>query len=205
MELGAYWSIRVKDVESFERYMSQLQAYYFDFVKQLPPSQRMYPLLGLNLLHLLAQNRISDFHAQLERIDADILLSNVYIKHPVQLEQCLMEGSYNKVLRSRADVPAEEYLFFMDMLMGTIRNEIASCSEVAYESLPIQNASSMLFAKDSSDLMKFCQERRWVVNAAEKKIYFGKLEDQQQQLNKVQADEMAKQLLGYAVELERIV
>ena len=203
MELGAYWSIRTQSVGAFERYMSQLQAYYFDFVKLLPPSQRMYPLLGLNLLHLLAQNRISDFHAQLERIDADLLLTNVYIKHPVQLEQCLMEGSYNKVLRSRAEVPAEEYLFFMDMLMDTIRNEIAGCSEVAYESLPIQNASSMLFVKDSAELMKFCQDRRWIVNAAEKKIYFGKQEDQQ--MKKVQADEMAKQLLGYAIELERIV
>ncbi len=81
----------------------------------------MMPLLGLNLLRLLAQNRIADFHTQLELIDPESLHSNLYIKHPVQLEQYLMEGSYNKVYHARSDVPAEEYLFFMDILMGTIR------------------------------------------------------------------------------------
>lgn len=81
----------------------------------------MYAVLGLNLLRLLAQNRIADFHSQLEFIEAEQLHSNPFIKHPVQLEQCLMEGSYNKVWNARADVPGEEYLFFMDILMSTIR------------------------------------------------------------------------------------
>jgi hypothetical protein len=57
----------------------------------------MYPLLGLNLLRLLAQNRISEFHTQLELIEPEQIQSNIYIKHPVQLEQSIMEGRYNKV------------------------------------------------------------------------------------------------------------
>ena len=88
---------------------------------QLPPSQRLYPLLGLNLLRLLAQNKIAEFHTELELIDPDVLSKNVYIKHPLQIEQCLMEGSYNKVWNSGKNVPAEEYTFFLDILMGTIR------------------------------------------------------------------------------------
>jgi 26S proteasome regulatory subunit N12 len=80
----------------------------------------MYTILGLNLLRLLAQNKISEFHTELELIDPE-QLSNIYIKHPIQIEQCLMEGSYNKVWNSRSNVPAEEYLFFIDILMGTIR------------------------------------------------------------------------------------
>lgn len=31
LEIGAFWSIRVKDVLSFDRYMSQLRAYYNDY------------------------------------------------------------------------------------------------------------------------------------------------------------------------------
>jgi hypothetical protein len=80
----------------------------------------MYCLLGLDLLRLLSQNRISEFHTALERIEPS-QLSNVYIKHPIQLEQWLMEGSYNKVWNSRVDVPAPEYGFFIDILMSTIR------------------------------------------------------------------------------------
>lgn len=80
----------------------------------------MFPLLGLNLLRLLAQNNIAEFHTELESLELD-QLSNIYIKHPIQVEQCLMEGSYNKVWNSRSNVPAEDYAFFIDILMGTIR------------------------------------------------------------------------------------
>jgi 26S proteasome regulatory subunit N12 len=80
----------------------------------------MYMLLGLNLLRLLAQNKIAEFHTELELIDPEAL-TNLYIKHPIQVEQCLMEGSFNKVGNSRANVPAEEYGFFIDILMETIR------------------------------------------------------------------------------------
>lgn len=31
LEVGAFWSIRVKDVESFDRYMNLLKAYYTDY------------------------------------------------------------------------------------------------------------------------------------------------------------------------------
>ena len=65
--------------------------------------------MGLNLLCLLSQNRVSEFHTELERLEFKfgILmfiisvvrlqpssnLNNVYIKHPVSLEQYIMEGS----------------------------------------------------------------------------------------------------------------
>jgi 26S proteasome regulatory subunit N12 len=32
-----------------------------------------------------------------------------------------MEGSYSKVWGAREEAPAEEYTFFVDSLMGTIR------------------------------------------------------------------------------------
>jgi 26S proteasome regulatory subunit N12 len=32
-----------------------------------------------------------------------------------------MEGSYSKVWNAREEAPAEEYAFFVDSLMGTIR------------------------------------------------------------------------------------
>lgn len=118
----------------------------------------MYPLLGLNLLRLLAQNRIADFHAQLELLPSNILHSDIYIKHPVQLEQWIMEGRYNQVWQSRTNVPAEEYLFFMDVLMETIRAEIASCQEKSYSSLPLDSAVTLLHFNNQNDLFAFCKE-----------------------------------------------
>ena len=89
----------------------------------LPPSKREYPIRGLNLIRLLTQNRIAEFHTTLEALPlpADSLTSNPFIAHPVNLERWLMEGSYSKVWNAREEAPAEEYKFFVDSLMGTIR------------------------------------------------------------------------------------
>ncbi|KAI8926761.1 proteasome 26S subunit [Entophlyctis helioformis] len=202
LEIGALWSIRSKDIPSFERYIAQLKAYYVDYATVLPESARLYTILGLNLLRLLAQNRIAEFHTELETIDPDHIGSNVYIKHPVQIEQCLMEGSYNKVWNARANVPAEEYTFFMDILMGTIRNEIAGCSEKAYTTLPIADATTLLYFKTGDELLTFAKERGWNVNATEKKIYFGVSNNDD---NEIPAPKMIRQMLHYAQELEQIV
>lgn len=55
------------------------------------------------------------------RMPADELFENPYIKHPVNVERWLMEGSYSKVWNAREEAPAEDYKFFVDSLMGTIR------------------------------------------------------------------------------------
>jgi len=112
LEIGAFCSIRSRDVPSFDRYFSQLQTFYTDYSESLPPSKREYAIQGLNLIRLLTQNRIADFHTTLETLDADVIAENVFIKHPVNLERWLMEGSYSKVWNAREEAPAEEYKFF---------------------------------------------------------------------------------------------
>ena len=87
-----------EDIPGFERYMAQLQTYYHDHQGLLPDLPFQYQLLGLNLLCLLSQNRVAEFHTELERLPAKEVQNNVYIKHPVSLEQYIMEGSYNKVI-----------------------------------------------------------------------------------------------------------
>lgn len=91
------------------------------FSESLPPSKREYNIRGLNLIRLLTQNRIADFHTTLESLDADVIAENPFIRHPVNLERWLMEGSYSKVWNARLEAPAEEYKFFVESLMGTIR------------------------------------------------------------------------------------
>ena len=77
-------------------------------------------------------------------------LSNVYIKHPVSLEQYIMEGSYNKVLSLKGNVPAESYNFFFDILLNTVRDEIASCLEKV-----ITESQSALSSSSSSGLQNY--------------------------------------------------
>jgi hypothetical protein len=38
----------------------------------------------------------------------------------------MMEGAFNKVLAAKNDVPAEQYAYFMDQLMHTVRSVLSS-------------------------------------------------------------------------------
>ncbi|TDL29696.1 hypothetical protein BD410DRAFT_817723 [Rickenella mellea] len=205
LEIGAFWSIRTRNVPSFDRYFSQLQTYYTDYRSLLPPSPREFPILGLNLIRLLTQNRIADFHTMLESLpqrNTDEVYENPYIKHPVNVERWLMEGSYSKVWNAREEAPAEEYKFFVDSLMGTIRNEIASCEESAYDSLPLKDAATLLFFTNKSDVVTFSQQRGWQVDFVSETINFATKGEEKIEIPK---QKLIAANLKYARELEQIV
>merc|ERR1712070_746541 len=65
-ECAVLLSAQNEDTADFERHMALLTPYYSDFGALLAPSENHFPILGLNLLRLLAQNRIADFPSQLE-------------------------------------------------------------------------------------------------------------------------------------------
>jgi 26S proteasome regulatory subunit N12 len=199
LEHAVLLSVKTKDIPSFERYIAQVKTYYYDYGKNLPPSQRQYPILGLNLLRLLAQNRIAEFHAELELIPLE-MHQNVYIRHPIMLEQYIMEGSYHKVRNARADVPVDTYTFFTDILMETIRDEIAECSEKAFTHLPLPETQRLLQIPDTMSLNEYINKRGWAV-------YGDGVVFQKPAVTKAEIPSMQliHETLTYAKELERIV
>ena len=85
----------------------------------------------MNLLRLLAENRIAGFHTQLE-----ILGEGVRESEPVLfargLEEWVMEGAYNRVWKAGEGKGVSVYQkFFLDVLMDTIRydffDSVESC------------------------------------------------------------------------------
>jgi len=205
LEIGALYSIAKRDIPSFERYLAQLKCYYFDYHTELPESVYKYQLLGLNLLCLLSQNRVADFHTELEILPAKEIQNNVYIRHPVSLEQYLMEGSYNKVFLSKGNVPAQSYTFFIDLLLDTIREEIGACIEKAYETISISEAARLLFFDNVKPLQELAQRRNWDWNMTNSVIQFSAVRTVNQTVNKIPAQQLAEQIIDYAKELEMIV
>jgi len=118
LEYAVLLSVRSKDIPAFERYIAQLKPYYYDFASLIPASSRQHPILGLNLLRLLAQNRIAEFHGELELIPLEQHHGNVYIRHPIALEQYMMEGAFKRIWNARADVPSDTYIFFYGYFNG---------------------------------------------------------------------------------------
>ena len=73
LELAVYLSIKQGDEAAFERNYSQLRVYYSDARALLAPSGQEAALAGLNLLRLLVQNRIAEFHTELEVVPPEVL------------------------------------------------------------------------------------------------------------------------------------
>ena len=70
-ELATLLAVRAEDTAAFERYLTQAKGLYSDYSAYLPRSERQDLLLGLNLLFLLSQNRLPEFHTELERLPSD--------------------------------------------------------------------------------------------------------------------------------------
>ena len=83
-----------------------------------PSSSRLHPTSPRS------SHRLAEFHTELELLPVNEIQSNIYLKHPVSMEQYLMEGSYNKVFLAKGNVPAESYIFFVDILLKTIRSDL---------------------------------------------------------------------------------
>jgi hypothetical protein len=72
LELAVLLSIRLQDEVAFERNFNQLRVYYADARGLLPSSDQEPLLLSLNLLRLLVQNRIAEFHTELELLPPEV-------------------------------------------------------------------------------------------------------------------------------------
>ncbi|PVU91365.1 hypothetical protein BB561_004432 [Smittium simulii] len=202
LELGAEFELSNKNISSFEDYMAKLFFYYFDFKNQLnEPPKRNY-FIGLYLLALLCQNRISDFHVVLERLEYNVIQSDVYVMHPIKVEQALMEGSYKKVYIARAQVPAPAFENLVDLLLSTIRDEIAKCASQSYVSLPINDAKTLLFCNDYEQLSEIAKSNNWTINPYDKKVYFVNTNEESFDFD---PQLVISQSLTFAQELERIV
>eukprot|EP00747_Dinoflagellata_sp_TGD_P027501 gnl/TRDRNA2_/TRDRNA2_132652_c0_seq3.p1 gnl/TRDRNA2_/TRDRNA2_132652_c0~~gnl/TRDRNA2_/TRDRNA2_132652_c0_seq3.p1 ORF type:complete len:327 (+),score=75.52 gnl/TRDRNA2_/TRDRNA2_132652_c0_seq3:87-983(+) len=229
LELACFLSIRNKDLASFERHVAQLKMYYNDQQNGLEQSKQQHPILGLYLLHLLAADRIGEFHTELELIPVDDH-ENQYIKQPVQLERHLMEGNYAKILEAQKDVPKEYYPLIMEKLLETVRHKVGASLERSYEKLPAEEAAKMLilsggipalqeFAmkenerkaqEEMDDPMGDCTpslSRRQPVGAIrwevkDSTIFFRR---QNEKRLEIPALDLMVNTIGYATDLERIV
>ncbi|CAL00445.1 26S proteasome regulatory subunit rpn12 [Aspergillus awamori] len=220
LELGAIASIRQTDAPTFTRYYQQLQPFY-DLERDstnaghvdIRSSQRS-KITGLYLLLLLSMGDSTSFHTVLEGLVEEASLKgksvedDPFIKYPVELERNLMEGSYDKVWRETNSerVPSEDFALFSNVLVGTIRSEIADCSEKAYPSLPISNAKNLLFLDSEGAVIEFAQQRGWVLRDG--RIYFPVEPEAAARSEKdilVASGTIIENAIGYARELETIV
>lgn len=230
LELACFLSIRRRDDRLFERHVAQLKMYYTDHQQGLQPSGEMYKILGLFLLHLLASDRIGEFHTELELIGIDNH-ENAYVKQPIQLERHLMEGNYAKILEAQKEVQEQYTPFFIERLIETVRAKVGASLERSYENVPAAEGAKMLYLSGVPALQEFAlkeNERkareemddpmgdmtpslsrrnlaqvklvRWEVK--DSRLYFTRSAEKRLE---IPALDLMVNTIGYATDLERIV
>lgn len=205
-ERGVMISASTRDEAAFERHAAQAKAAYDScerYAGEAIERSASEPLIvGLNLLRLLVQNRIAEFHTELETTSSE-LLADERVQAVLELERFLMEGAYNKIAAHRSALPDPSYEHFMTMLVDTVRDEIASCAQSAYASLSRDEATRLLGFASASEFERYAAEREWTMDANGGVIFN---EDAAPASAKdIPAASMINQTLLYAKELERIV
>mmetsp|Transcript_3534 Transcript_3534/g.5829 ORF Transcript_3534/g.5829 Transcript_3534/m.5829 type:complete len:202 (+) Transcript_3534:405-1010(+) len=162
-------------------------------------------VLGLNLLFLLVENRLADFHCELELLSEDENKLPT-VQFCVQLDLLLVVGSYDKVMEAAAKPPTKYFSFFLTSLMETVRINIGECAAAAYSTMSIKAATEILMFENEEETLEFISDfyPTWDVDALERTIVCGdgtiihKSEE-------IPSLKLISQNLGYATELERIV
>jgi len=204
LEIGAFYSLENRDVASFERYVAQLKTYYQDYKSQgMSESPNRPHILGLYLLHLLAQNRIAEFHLELQLLDLHEIRTNYFLKFPVEYEESLMQGSYNKIFKQSQNLPAPNFQFFVDLLFDSIRDQVATCMEASYQIMPVPAAAKMLFldpVRQGSLLKEYSAKRGWIMR--ENLFEFPK---EMKKEDTVPSEDLVETAVSYARALEIII
>lgn len=122
--------------------------------------------MGLYLMFLLAKGRIHDFHTEMEQMED---LENRYVKFPIELERDVIEGRFSKVWSAKKDAPNDQYLFFFESLLLTIRKDIGACLQSSYQSLSQEEAAKLLFfSSNDGDFLKFVEANVRIAMCSEK-------------------------------------
>lgn len=200
LECGVLLAVQEGDLSALDRHMQQLQPLY---ANQTQASPRQPHILGIYLMYLLVENRLSEFHSQLEVVLLQSsLAAHPLVNFPIALERQLMVGMYDEVLQ--ANIPHPSYQLFMDHLLLTVRDALADAMEVAYHTLTLAQAAQLLKLESVAALQEYLQQNRpdWIVE--DNMLCFSPPETNLQGSD-VPSLEWMQQSLSYATEMERIV
>ncbi|VEU39295.1 unnamed protein product [Pseudo-nitzschia multistriata] len=199
LEIGILMMVEDGDLDSFARNVAQIKPLYASL--GAPGTPRKSHIIGLNLMNLLIDNRLSEFHAELEILTEEES-RNPFVTFPINLERQLMVGIYDEVLS--VTVPDSTYQFFVDNLLQTVRDSIADCMEVSYKNMKLSDAMTMMKFGAEQELLEYIEECRddWIVEADT--LCF-QPPPSGSKAGDIPSIKMINQNLSYATEMERIV
>ena len=202
LELGAQIALSTSNLEMFDRTFIQLKQYYLIETVAKASKQRQH-LMGLYLMYLLTENRLGDFHLEIELLSFDDL-EDKYIKFPMTIEQLMMEGSYGEIIKLKSDQPNKTYSALMNKLEATVRNEIAASLECVHDDIPLKDALQKLSLNNADNLKQYAKTNglKWTVDEKTNTLHFAPTEVKAQTID---AAVSARDMLEFTSNIETIV
>ncbi len=145
------------DTKNFENAFMKIKQFYFDFNNQFPQSEKRLYFIGLFLLHLLVNNRSTDFSTELEVLDIQDL-NNHFINIPRYLNECFMEGKYKKVSEIKTQLSDHHYKFYLNMFNNAVRYEIVRSIEKSHDSIKIAKFKYLLGFDSDNELREYIKK-----------------------------------------------
>ncbi|CAD6192584.1 unnamed protein product [Caenorhabditis auriculariae] len=200
-EISALLAVIKNNMDVFDDAITQVMTFY-----EMAPNhaEHKYLMIGLHLMYLLANNRLSDFHMLLEQVPHKEQVSNAYISTPVRLEQSLMEGAYNKVVLTEKNIPCPYYSIFIRTMVDTVRRDIATSIEKSFKVLTARDAATMLLFDSEAQLQDFAKQRNWKLQGSSF-LFEAEVPMVQDNLQPLDTTRIATHTIFYAKQLEQIV
>jgi len=211
LEYAVLLCARRANLDDMERYYQQLKLYYTDFTDvALPPSERRLLMTGLNLLRLLVQSKIAEFHSELAAIPHSEH-STLFIKQPINLERYIMEGSYSRLLNAKNNSPSPDFIPLLERLQDTIRTEIAHCIPKSYARLTMPEAASVLMLGDAQEAKQFGTTMGWKLAPNGSAFDFTEESEEsgaggkRKSLNEIAFRDVLTENVQFALQLQRVI
>lgn len=145
------------DTKNFQQTYKKVKQFYFDYSQVVGKSQRRLYFIGLYLLHLLVNNKSTEFSTELEIISIEDM-NNHYINIPRLLNECFMEGKYKRVSEIKTQIDDAHYRFYLNKFNDAVRFEIVRSIEKSHDSIKINKFKYLLGFENDEEMMQYIRK-----------------------------------------------
>lgn len=199
-----------KNEKGFENAFLQVKQFYFDYANIVKTNPRMEYFTGLFLLHLLSNNRNTEYCSELELLSLNHI-NNQFISLAVVIDNAIQEGNYNKLINLQCSLKEPAYSFYLSKLNSSVRYQIARSAEKSFTSISVTNACELLLLNNLNELIDFIkqesekygssQEINWIIQ--DNKIWFKEAFGKDKII--IPSHKLVTDTVKLAVDLEKII
>lgn len=176
LELATILNLRLKKHQEIQDLFSQLKFFYYEN-PDLPTSQRMNTIIGLNLLVLLCTDQFDEYLTTLSQALAHFTHINLYLQFVMDVERCLSDNSLTQLFILQKNCPSILYEGFVQDIIGNVRKSLANDILRQCEYFTINELKKILHFKSIEKARRFIRQCNWeytedgaIIATKEKKV-----------------------------------